>query len=201
MILGPEDSAQTAATHSPCIFGPLSIAHSDCATCTHLHLEQSPARPPAQPAAQYPFPMSEPRAPHAPCDSPQASSPDIARWRSENEPAPAPQPPEQAPPPETPAPAPAAPAATAVAESVRPRVDHLPPWRVLLHNDDVNDAADVVESLTMLTPLPRRRAVEVMMEAHTKGLALVMITHRERAELYRDQLQSRRLTVTIEPAD
>jgi ATP-dependent Clp protease adapter protein ClpS len=40
-----------------------------------------------------------------------------------------------------------------------------------------------------------------MMEAHTTGVALVLTTHRERAELYQEQFKSRRLTVTIEPAE
>lgn len=32
------------------------------------------------------------------------------------------------------------------------RVDRLPPWRVLLHNDDVNDMLHVVNSIVDLTP-------------------------------------------------
>ena len=33
------------------------------------------------------------------------------------------------------------------------------------------------------------------------ALALVTVTHKERAELYQEQFQSKSLTVTIEPAE
>jgi len=82
---------------------------------------------------------------------------------------------------------------------VKPVLDQLPPYRVLLHNDDVNNDVFVVSSLVELTPLPRERAVEVMREAHKTGVALVVVTHKERAELYKDQFTSKKLTVTIEP--
>jgi ATP-dependent Clp protease adaptor protein ClpS len=77
----------------------------------------------------------------------------------------------------------------------------LPPFRVLLHNDDHNDMVFVVESICDLTPLSAQRAAAVMMEAHRTGVALMLMTHRERAELYVEQFQSRRLKVTMEPAN
>lgn len=80
-----------------------------------------------------------------------------------------------------------------------PKLDKLPPFRVLLHNDDHHDMVEVVEWLTELTPLGRQPAVRIMLEAHTRGVAQVLITHRERAELYEDQLRSKGLVVTIEP--
>jgi ATP-dependent Clp protease adaptor protein ClpS len=76
----------------------------------------------------------------------------------------------------------------------------LPPWKVLLHNDDVNDYMFVVETIVMLTPLNEQDAVERMKEAHETGTSLIMTTHRERAELVQQQFASRGLTVTIEPA-
>lgn len=95
---------------------------------------------------------------------------------------------------------------TATATKPRPappkrEVGHLPPWRVLLHNDSVNDMLYVVESIVALTPLGRQEAVKRMMEAHITGLSMLLVTHKERAELYRDQFRSKRLTVTIEPAE
>lgn len=80
-------------------------------------------------------------------------------------------------------------------------VDQLPPFRVLLHNDDVNTIDHVVDSIVELTPLDHGRAVEVTLEAQKAGAALVLVTHQERAELYRDQFVSKSLTVTIEPAE
>ncbi|HWL92380.1 MAG TPA: ATP-dependent Clp protease adaptor ClpS [Phycisphaerae bacterium] len=83
--------------------------------------------------------------------------------------------------------------------SVRPR--HLPAFKVILHNDDVNGMEHVVESLVMLTPLNRVEAARVTDEADKTGSSLVLVIHKERAELYVEQLQSRQLTVSIEPAE
>jgi ATP-dependent Clp protease adaptor protein ClpS len=77
----------------------------------------------------------------------------------------------------------------------------LPPWKVLLHNDDVNDFVYVVETIVTLTPLKPERAIICMKEAHESGLSLLLTTHKERAELYQEQFQSKGLTVTIEPAE
>lgn len=89
--------------------------------------------------------------------------------------------------------------ATSVSEDCG-KVSELPPYRVLLHNDEKNDFVHVIETLVDLTPLTPTRATTVTMEAHKSGVALVLVTHRERAELYVDQFQSKSLTVTIEPA-
>ncbi len=82
-----------------------------------------------------------------------------------------------------------------------PRLDRLPPYRVLLHNDDKTEMLDVVDAILELTTLKRTRAFEIMMTAHTQGVSLILLTHKERAELYLDQFRSKRLTVTIEPND
>jgi ATP-dependent Clp protease adaptor protein ClpS len=76
----------------------------------------------------------------------------------------------------------------------------LPPWKVLLHNDDVNAVDFVVETIVALTPLNLDAAVQRTLEAHKLGVALLLTTHKERAELYRDQFKSKGLTVTIEAA-
>ena len=81
-----------------------------------------------------------------------------------------------------------------------PRVDRLPPWQVLLHNDDHNDMLYVVETIQELTTLDREEAIGCMLEAHESGVAAVVGTHREHAELLEDQFTSKGLTVTIEPA-
>jgi ATP-dependent Clp protease adaptor protein ClpS len=76
----------------------------------------------------------------------------------------------------------------------------LPPWKVMLHNDDVNEMHFVVQTIVSLTPLNTEAAVLRTIEAHETGVALLLTTHKERAELYQDQFQSKGLTVTIEPA-
>jgi ATP-dependent Clp protease adaptor protein ClpS len=75
----------------------------------------------------------------------------------------------------------------------------LPQFRVLLHNDDINAMPFVVRTLTTFTPLNHMRATVVMLHAHRHGVALILITHRERAELYQVQIRGRGLRVTIEP--
>jgi ATP-dependent Clp protease adaptor protein ClpS len=82
---------------------------------------------------------------------------------------------------------------------VRPPKE-LPPFRVLLHNDDVNTFEHVVESIVTLTTLNTEEALLRALEAHENGVALLLVTHQERAELYQEQFTSVQLTVTIEPA-
>jgi ATP-dependent Clp protease adaptor protein ClpS len=77
----------------------------------------------------------------------------------------------------------------------------LPQWKVLLHNDDVNTHEHVVKSIVELTHLSEEDATVRTKEADKTGVALILVTHKERAELYRDQFQSKSLTVTIEPAE
>lgn len=76
----------------------------------------------------------------------------------------------------------------------------LPQWKVLLHNDDVNDILYVVATVFELTPLNLQESRQRTVEAHQSGVSLLLLTHKERAELYREQFTSKRLTVTIEPA-
>ncbi|MCS7166680.1 MAG: ATP-dependent Clp protease adaptor ClpS [Gemmatales bacterium] len=80
------------------------------------------------------------------------------------------------------------------------RADRLPPYKLLLHNDNVNDMAYVVQTIQELTALSREEATQRMLEAHKNGVALLLITHKERAELYAEQFASKGLTVTVEPA-
>ena len=77
----------------------------------------------------------------------------------------------------------------------------LPPWKVLLHNDDKNSFEHVIITIIELTPLNEDAAVQRTFEAHKTGVALLLTTHKERAELYKEQFESKGLTVTIEPAE
>jgi ATP-dependent Clp protease adaptor protein ClpS len=75
----------------------------------------------------------------------------------------------------------------------------LPQYRVILHNDDINEMGFVVRTIIELTPLEYIEAVRKMYEAHYTGCSQLLITHRERAELHKQQFQSKGLIVTIEP--
>lgn len=77
----------------------------------------------------------------------------------------------------------------------------LPPYAVILHNDDVNEMLYVVHALLESVPeLSVERATEIMLEAHHHGRAQVIVCPKERAELYRERLERHGLTATIEPA-
>ncbi|MFQ6049269.1 MAG: ATP-dependent Clp protease adaptor ClpS [Phycisphaerae bacterium] len=75
----------------------------------------------------------------------------------------------------------------------------LPPYKLLLHNDDVNEMTYVVQVIRKLTPLSLPEAVQKMLEAHHTGVAVLLVTHKERAELYVEQFASCGLTATAEP--
>ena len=76
----------------------------------------------------------------------------------------------------------------------------LPPFKVLLHNDDVNTFDHVIRSILRLTTLEPEEAVVKTIEAHEPGVALLLVPHQERAELYVEQFASLGVTVTTEPA-
>ena len=75
----------------------------------------------------------------------------------------------------------------------------LPPYKVLLHNDDVNTFEHIIASILKVTSLNAEDAVLKTVEAHDTGLALLLVTHKERAELYVEQFATFNITVTIEP--
>ena len=75
-----------------------------------------------------------------------------------------------------------------------------PPYKVILHNDDYTPMEHVVAVLQKVIPrMSVRRAVDIMMEAHTKGKAVATKCHKELAELYQDGLNHEGLISTIEP--
>lgn len=82
----------------------------------------------------------------------------------------------------------------------RLRAGLLPPYKVILHNDDYNDMDYVVsallQSINYLTPT---EAEYIMLTAHLLGSAVAVICPKETAEFYQERLLSFGLTATIEP--
>lgn len=75
-----------------------------------------------------------------------------------------------------------------------------PRYRVLLHNDDFNSMEYVVQTLMQtIAGMTQPQAVDIMMEAHTNGLALVITCALEHAEFYSETLKAHGLSSTIEP--
>ena len=88
---------------------------------------------------------------------------------------------------------------TATLPVTKEKTRRLPPFKVILHNDDVNSMDHVVVSIVRLTPLKLEQAVRKTLEAHETGHAVLLVTTKERAELYVEQFASLSLTVTCEP--
>jgi ATP-dependent Clp protease adaptor protein ClpS len=77
-----------------------------------------------------------------------------------------------------------------------------PNYKVLLHNDDFNGMEYVVHVLITTVPqLSEPQAINVMMEAHEHGMALVITCPQEHAEFYSETLKSHGLISSIEPAE
>jgi ATP-dependent Clp protease adaptor protein ClpS len=75
-----------------------------------------------------------------------------------------------------------------------------PRYRVLLHNDEFNSMEYVVQTLMQtVAGMTQPQAVNIMMEAHTNGLALVITCALEPAEFYSETLKSHGLSSSIEP--
>jgi ATP-dependent Clp protease adaptor protein ClpS len=89
---------------------------------------------------------------------------------------------------------------TAPKEKTRRRVSKEPPYKVILHNDDYTPMDHVVKALRKVIPrMNLKRAVSIMLEAHTKGKAVATKCHKELAELYQEGLKAEGLIATIEP--
>jgi len=81
----------------------------------------------------------------------------------------------------------------------KPQRRALPRFKLILHNDDVNAMDDVVRAVVTLTPLSTEQAVRHMLEAHFTGTAVLLLTHKERGELYVQQFASMHITTSLEP--
>jgi ATP-dependent Clp protease adaptor protein ClpS len=66
----------------------------------------------------------------------------------------------------------------------------VPPYNVILENDDHHSMQFVVKVLCRALGCTVERAVEFMLEAHTKGRAVVWTAPREVAELKADQIKT-----------
>jgi ATP-dependent Clp protease adaptor protein ClpS len=65
-----------------------------------------------------------------------------------------------------------------------------PPWRVILHNDEVTTMEFVVHLIMTLFAKPKPEAEALMLLVHFTGCATVAVCPQERAELYVEQVRS-----------
>lgn len=99
--------------------------------------------------------------------------------------------------------------ATATEEETRTR--QIPPYNVILLNDELHSFEFVVETLQKSLGVKLERAQEFAMEAHEQGRCIIWTGTKEVAELKQEQIKSRHekrgekdlgpLGVDIEPAN
>jgi ATP-dependent Clp protease adapter protein ClpS len=75
----------------------------------------------------------------------------------------------------------------------------LPRYKVILLYDAAADLMFIVRTVMELIHFCRAEATHKMWEAYHCGRSLLLITYKERAELYVEQFASKGLTVVIEP--
>ena len=89
-----------------------------------------------------------------------------------------------------------------IEELVRLRARLLPPYKVVLFDDDYHEMDFVVSVLlhtvSKLTPAEAER---IMLTAHLTGSAVVAVCPKETAEFYQDKLSEFGLRTTIEQED
>jgi ATP-dependent Clp protease adaptor protein ClpS len=89
---------------------------------------------------------------------------------------------------------------TETEELVRQRTRLLPPYKVIIFNDDYNDMDYVVAVLLhTVNNLSQQEAERIMLTAHLMGSAVVVVCPKEIAEYYQERLLGYGLTATIEP--
>lgn len=70
------------------------------------------------------------------------------------------------------------------------QTSHAPRYRVLLHNDELTPMEFVVEILRSVFRKPKVQAVQIMLTAHHRSIALVAVLPLEQAEFRVDQAHS-----------
>jgi ATP-dependent Clp protease adaptor protein ClpS len=85
-------------------------------------------------------------------------------------------------------------AAVVTPEQVKPdqqkKPGQLPPYHVVLLNDDDHTYEYVIEMLKVLFGHPDEMGYEMAKEVSDEGRAIVFTTHKERAEFKRDQIHA-----------
>jgi ATP-dependent Clp protease adaptor protein ClpS len=83
---------------------------------------------------------------------------------------------------------------------IRQHTQLLPPYKVILFDDDVNEMNYVIYALLhAVNNLSAEEAEQIMLTAHLTGSAIVVVCPKELAEYYQERLSGYGLTATIEP--
>ena len=85
-------------------------------------------------------------------------------------------------------------------ELIRLRAKLLPPYNVILFNDEYNSMDYVVAVLLhTINTLTQAEAEQIMLTAHLMGSAIVITCPKETAEFYQERILSYGLIATIAP--
>jgi ATP-dependent Clp protease adaptor protein ClpS len=76
----------------------------------------------------------------------------------------------------------------------------LPRYRVVLRSGPTPDMMFIVHTLMDLTRFGLAEAMHKMWESHHYGRSVLLVTHKERAELYAEQFSAKGLSVALELA-
>ncbi len=79
----------------------------------------------------------------------------------------------------------------------RSKADVDKPWKVIVYNDPVNLMSFVIFAFRKVFGYSDEKARQLMMEVHEKGRSIVWTGHREKAELYVQQLQGFQLMAAM----
>ncbi|MEQ8767911.1 MAG: ATP-dependent Clp protease adaptor ClpS [Planctomycetota bacterium] len=85
-------------------------------------------------------------------------------------------------------------------ERLEKKVRRQPPYHVILHDDDQHTWAFVIGMLRALFGMSYEKAYKHTHEVHYVGVSIVCTTTLEHAELKRDQIRSKGMSASIEPA-
>jgi ATP-dependent Clp protease adaptor protein ClpS len=66
----------------------------------------------------------------------------------------------------------------------------LPPYHVILLDDNDHSFEYVIEMLKVIFAYPEEKGFKMAEEVHLQGRCIVLTTHKEKAELKRDQIHS-----------
>lgn len=72
----------------------------------------------------------------------------------------------------------------------KPKSKQLPPFNVILLDDDDHTYAYVIEMLQSIFAYPEEKSYQMAKEVDDSGRVIVFTTHRELAELKRDQIHA-----------
>ena len=85
-------------------------------------------------------------------------------------------------------------------EQAEPARRQLPRYKVVLLHNATHELMFIVRTVMELTRLCRAEATHKMWEAHHCGRSILLVTYKERAELFVEQFATKGLTVALEPS-